>query len=85
MNPSNEFFLIEHRLRKIFIGDVAKQTTLDKKDDSMFVKWRKDWDSKNHQIITWIDNISIPTIHFQLKAFDNVIKLWDFHAKPTWF
>lgn len=38
MNPSNEFFLIEHRLRKIFIGDVAKQTTLDKKDDSMFVK-----------------------------------------------
>ena len=35
-----------------------------------YIEKLKDLDNKNHQIITWLGNTSIPTIHTQFDAFD---------------
>lgn len=39
-------------------------------DDAKFIERLEDWNSKNHQIITWLDNTSILAIHTQFDAFD---------------
>ena len=40
----------------------------------------EEWNSKNHQIITWIRNTSITSISLQFGRFDIVHALWDFLA-----
>ncbi|KAA0058547.1 Zinc finger, CCHC-type [Cucumis melo var. makuwa] len=59
-------------------GDIAKPTKQDKEDDGKFIECLEEWDSKNHQIITWLSNTSIPAIHTQFDAFENAKELWDF-------
>lgn len=49
-------------------------------DDAKFIERLEDWDSKNHQIITWLDNTSILAIHTQFDAFDTAKELWNFLA-----
>ena len=34
----------------------------DKETDSAYTIWIEDWESANHQIITWFRNTSIPSI-----------------------
>ncbi|KAL0549030.1 hypothetical protein IC582_013510 [Cucumis melo] len=49
-------------------------------EDIKYIERLEDWDSKNHQIITWLGNTSIPAIHTQLDSFDTAKELWDFLA-----
>ncbi|KAL0544483.1 hypothetical protein IC582_019599 [Cucumis melo] len=71
-------FLIGRKLWRIVTGDITKPTKQDKEDDSKFIKRLEEWDSKNHQIITWLSNTSIPVIHTQFDAFENAKELWVF-------
>ena len=64
-------FLIGRKLWRISTGDITKPTKQDKEDDSKFIDRLEEWDSKNHQIITWLGNTSIPTIHAQYDAFED--------------
>ena len=57
-------------------SDVTVQETTAETDK--YIERLKDWDSKNHQIITWLGNTSIPAIHTQFDAFDTAKELWDF-------
>ncbi|XP_050935712.1 uncharacterized protein LOC127144183 [Cucumis melo] len=47
-------------------------------EDIKYIERLEDWDSKTHQIITWLGNTSIPVIHTQFDAFDTAKELWDF-------
>ena len=60
-----KFFLIRRKLWRIVTGDITKPTKQDKdkEEDSKFIERLEDWDSKNHQIITWLGNTSIHAIH----------------------
>ncbi|KAL0559351.1 hypothetical protein IC582_003960 [Cucumis melo] len=71
-------FLIGRKLWRIVTGDITKLTKQDKEDDSKFIERLEEWDSKNHQIITWLSNTSIPVIHTQFDAFENAKELWNF-------
>ncbi|KAA0047306.1 Retrovirus-related Pol polyprotein from transposon TNT 1-94 [Cucumis melo var. makuwa] len=71
-------FLIGQKLWRIVTGDIAKPTKQDKEDDGKFIERLEEWDSKNHQIITWLSNTSIPAIHTQFDAFESAKELWDF-------
>ncbi|KAA0064060.1 Retrovirus-related Pol polyprotein from transposon TNT 1-94 [Cucumis melo var. makuwa] len=71
-------FLIGRKLWRIVTGDIAKPTKQDKEDDGKFIERLEEWDSKNHQIITWLSNTSIPAIHTQFDAFESAKELWDF-------
>ena len=57
-------------------SDVTVQETTAETDK--YIERLEDWDSKNHQIITWLGNTSIPAIHTQFDAFDTAKELWDF-------
>ena len=41
----------------------------------------EDWDSKNHQILTWICNTSILSIKIQFARFDTAQNVWGLLAK----
>ena len=58
-------FLIGRKLWRIVTGDITKPTAQDKdkEGDNKFIERLEDCDSKNHQIITWLGNTSIPAIH----------------------
>ncbi|KAL0559260.1 hypothetical protein IC582_003857 [Cucumis melo] len=71
-------FLIGRKLWRIVTGDITKPTKQDKEDDSKFIERLEEWDNKNHQIITWLSNTSIPAIHTQFDAFENAKELWNF-------
>ncbi|KAA0051707.1 uncharacterized protein E5676_scaffold2376G00150 [Cucumis melo var. makuwa] len=43
-------------------SDIPIQETTTE-DNQVYIERLDDWDSKNHQIITWLSNISIPSIH----------------------
>ena len=64
-------FLIVQKLQCIVTNDIVKLTKLKKKNDSKFIEHLEGWDNKNHQIITWLGNTSISTIHVQFDVFDN--------------
>ncbi|KAA0032344.1 uncharacterized protein E5676_scaffold340G00040 [Cucumis melo var. makuwa] len=69
---------IARPISTILDGDIAKPTKQDKEDDGKFIERLEEWDSINHQIITWLSNTSIPTIHTQFDAFESAKELWDF-------
>ena len=48
--------------------------------DTKFADRLEDWDSKNHQIITWFRNTSVPAIHIQFADYDSAKEIWDFLA-----
>ncbi|KAA0050252.1 Copia protein [Cucumis melo var. makuwa] len=69
---------IARPISTILDGDIVKPTKQDKEDHGKFIERLEEWDSKNHQIITWLSNTSIPAIHIQFDAFENAKELWDF-------
>lgn len=40
---------------RIVTGDISKLVKSASEDNGKFIKWLEDWNSKNHQIITWLD------------------------------
>jgi hypothetical protein len=73
-------FLIGHKLWRIVIGDITKPTKEKDESDTKFANRLEDWDSKNHQIITWFRNTSVPAIHIQFADYDSAKEIWDFLA-----
>ncbi|XP_057759326.1 uncharacterized protein LOC130979796 [Arachis stenosperma] len=87
-------FLKGRKLWQYVTGDIVcpvKQTVSDKSQDGVskskedvekdFAERLKDWDSKNHQIITWFRNTSTPSIHLQFGRFETAKEVWDRLAK----
>ena len=50
---------------------------MDKKTDSAYAIHIKDWESTNHQIITWFRNTSIPSIIDEFDNLDIAKEVWD--------
>ena len=59
------------------VVDTSQDTT---EEVAKFIERLEDWDSKNHQIITWLGNTSIPAIHTQFDVSDVAKELRDFLA-----
>lgn len=76
-------FLKGRRLWRYVTGD--KKCPTKGKDDTAdaFADKLEEWDSKNHQIITWFRNTSIPSIHLQFGRFENAKEVWD-HLKQRY-
>lgn len=70
-------FLKGRRLWRIVIGSVTKPVKQKDEDDTAYWERLEDWDSKNHQILTWIRNTSIPSIKLQFARFETAKEVWD--------
>ncbi|KAK9166531.1 hypothetical protein Scep_001722 [Stephania cephalantha] len=74
-------FLIGRKLWRIVTGDNPKPEKDVMETQAKFLDRLDDWDSKNHQIITWFCNTSTPSIHIQFIDFETMTKeIWDFLA-----
>ena len=71
-------FLIGHKFWRIITDDIVKPVCNTDENDTKYVERLEDWNSKNHQIITWFCNTSIPSIHIQFAEFDIAKEVWDF-------
>ena len=66
--------------RKLWIyvsGDRPTPEQVDKETDSAYAIRIEDWESANHQIITWFCNISIPSIVDEFGNIDIAKEVWD--------
>ena len=62
-------YLKGHKLWLYVSGDRHILDQVDKGTDSVYAIRIEDWESANHQIITWFRNTSIPSI---VDEFDNI-------------
>ena len=62
-------YLKGHKLWLYVSSDRPIPEKVDKETDSAYAIRIKDWESVNHQIITWFCNTSIPSI---VDEFDNL-------------
>ena len=66
--------------RKLWLyvsGDRPIPKQVDKEIDSTYVIRIEDWESANHQIITWFCNTSIPSIVDEFGNIDIAKEVWD--------
>ena len=66
--------------RKLWLyvsGDHPIPEKMDKETDSAYAIRIKDWESANHQIITWFRNTSIPSIVDEFGNIDIAKEVWD--------
>ncbi|PSR91122.1 Enhancer of mRNA-decapping protein [Actinidia chinensis var. chinensis] len=73
-------FLKGRKLWRYVTGDIKAPTQGAAETSTEFIVRLEEWDSKNHQIITWIRNTSIPSISLQFGRFDTAHTIWDFLA-----
>ena len=71
-------FLKGRKLWRYVTGDIKAPTQGAAETPTEFIVRLEEWDSKNHQIITWIRNTSIPSISLQFGRFDTAHAIWDF-------
>ncbi|GFY94155.1 hypothetical protein Acr_09g0006010 [Actinidia rufa] len=71
-------FLKGRKLWRYVTGDIKAPTQGAVETPTEFIVRLEEWDSKNHQIITWIRNTSIPSISLQFGRFDTTHAIWDF-------
>uniref|UniRef100_A0A2N9FWB6 Uncharacterized protein n=1 Tax=Fagus sylvatica TaxID=28930 RepID=A0A2N9FWB6_FAGSY len=62
-------------------GEMKKPVKGSSKDENAFRIRLIEWDSNNHQILTWLRNTSIPSISNLLGNFDDARIAWDMLAK----
>nr|KYP67751.1 hypothetical protein KK1_024103 [Cajanus cajan] len=75
-------FLKGRRLWRYVTGDITCPTSelvdqLDVDARAKYIDQLEEWDSKNHQIITWFRNTSVAGIHLQFGKFDTAKEVWD--------
>ena len=58
-------------------GDRPMPEKVDKETDSAYAIRIEDWESANHQIITWFRNTSIPSIVDEFGNLDIAKEVWD--------
>ena len=71
-------FLKGRKLWRYVTGDIKCPIRNPDETDETFVDRIEDWDSKNHQIITWFRNTSTSSIHLQFGRFDTAKEVWDY-------
>ena len=70
-------YLKGHKLWLYVSGDRPIPEKMDKETDSAYAIWIEDWESANHQIITWFRNTSIPSIVDEFCNIDVAKEVWD--------
>ncbi|PSR84941.1 Vitellin heavy chain like [Actinidia chinensis var. chinensis] len=73
-------FLKGMKLWRYVTGDIESPVQGVAETSTEYIERLEEWDSKNHQIITWIRNTSIPSISLQFGRFDTAHDIWDFLA-----
>ncbi|KAF7137487.1 hypothetical protein RHSIM_Rhsim07G0087400 [Rhododendron simsii] len=75
-------FLKGKKLWRIITGDVIKPVKAPEENQSKYEERLEDWDSTNHQVVTWIRNTSVTSISLQFGRFQNqnasAKGIWDF-------
>lgn len=69
-------FLKGRKLWQIVTSDIPQPTKQKDEDDRKFWERLEDWDSKNHQILTWICNTSTPSIKLEFAHFEIAKDVW---------
>ena len=76
--------------RKLWLyvsGDRPIPEQVDKETDSAYAIWIEDWESANHQIITWFRNPSISSIVDEFGNINIAKEVWDLlatrYARPS--
>lgn len=73
-----QFFLQNYG---IISGEVSKPTKQTSEKDEQFLDLLEDWESKSHQILTWIRNASISCFKIQFARVEIAKDVWDLLAK----
>ncbi|GKV15773.1 hypothetical protein SLEP1_g26525 [Rubroshorea leprosula] len=73
-------FLKGRKLWRYITGDITLPQKVTDETDKKYIDRLEDWDSKNHQIITWFRNTSIPSIHLQFGRYETAKEVWDLLA-----
>lgn len=75
-------FLKGKKLWRVIAGEVIKPTRGATESQDKYGERLEKWDSKNHQIITWIRNTSVTSINLQLGRFQDAEspakEIWEF-------
>ena len=70
-------FLKGRQLWRYATGEITKPTKQGNEDETKFYERLEEWDSKNHQILTWIRNITILSIKLPFGRFETAQEVWD--------
>ncbi|KAF7124254.1 hypothetical protein RHSIM_Rhsim12G0049700 [Rhododendron simsii] len=73
-------FLKGKKLWHVITGEVIKPTRGATESQDKYGERLEEWDSKNHQIITWIRNTSVTSISLQFGRFQDA----EFPTKEIW-
>ena len=76
-------FLKGRRLWRYVTGEITKPTKQGNEDETKFYERLEEWDSKNHQILTWIRNTTIPSIKLQFGQFETAQKCGTYYPIGT--
>ncbi|KAG5545529.1 hypothetical protein RHGRI_017883 [Rhododendron griersonianum] len=75
-------FLKGKKLWRVITGEVIKPTRGATESQDKYGERLEEWDSKNHQIITWIRNTSVTSINLQFGRFQDAEspakEIWEF-------
>jgi hypothetical protein len=80
-SQSMRSFIKGRKLWFYVTGEMKKPVKGSSKDENAFRIRLIEWDSNNHQILTWLRNTSIPSISNLLGNFDDARIAWDMLAK----
>uniref|UniRef100_A0A2N9HTD6 Integrase catalytic domain-containing protein n=1 Tax=Fagus sylvatica TaxID=28930 RepID=A0A2N9HTD6_FAGSY len=79
--PGSIPFIKGRKLWFYVTGEMKKPVKGSSEDENAFRIRLIEWDSNNHQILTWLRNTSIPSISNLLGNFDDARTAWDMLAK----
>uniref|UniRef100_A0A2N9EHH2 Retrovirus-related Pol polyprotein from transposon TNT 1-94-like beta-barrel domain-containing protein n=1 Tax=Fagus sylvatica TaxID=28930 RepID=A0A2N9EHH2_FAGSY len=79
--PGSFLFIKGRKLWFYVTGEMKKPVQGSSEDENAFRIRLIEWDSNNHQILTWLRNTSIPSISNLLGNFDDARTAWDMLAK----
>jgi hypothetical protein len=80
-SQSMRSFIKGRKLWFYVTGEMKKPVKGSSEDEDAFRIRLIEWDSNNHQILTWLRNTSIPSISNLLGNFDDAHTTWDMLAK----
>jgi hypothetical protein len=70
-------FLKGHCLWCYVTGEIQASVRSKDEDDTEFADRLKDWNCKNHQIITWFRHFTVSSIHQQFGRYENAKDVWN--------
>jgi len=73
-------FLRGRKLWRYVTGNLREPSQAVEEDDDTFAGRLEEWESKNHQILTWFRNTSIPSIKLQFGRLNTAKEAWDLLA-----